>query len=736
MRRTLALIGAAGVAAAVAVALVVGLPATPAAAHAELISSEPASGEVLDSPPPQVALHFTEGVQIDDDAVTVFDSGGDELDLGDPIQSDGGATVTVDLPEIGDGAYVVTWRVTSSDSHPIHGAFTFRVGAAADEDEAEALMSRLVSEDGGDTLVGTVYGAVRFVAFAGLVLLVGGTAFVLVLWPAGRDDRRARRLVAVGWWAAVVATVLSFGLQGAYAAADTLAGALDPSLIGDVVGTRAGRVWLVRLALLVVVAIAGWRLLPRLRQRSTGTTPVASSVGAAANLGDAAGSQAATAGVDAGTETTSAASGVDAPGATDAGSPATAGVAGTAGAAGSAGSAGTGGTAGTEAGSPGIVGAPETDAGVDDPAAESSRAAAAASAGPLGRGVPAGRLPILSVWRHDPTRVLLVTTLGLALLATVSLAGHAGTGRLVPLALVVDVVHLAAVSFWLGGLALLLHVVLRLPASSAERAVGVSPSGPATVPAGLADGRLAEAEQVVRGFSTLAFAAVVAIAATGVIQGWRQTGTVDALFDTTYGRLLITKVALVAVMLAAAFFSRRWVKRRAVPVTGDAQAAGSPGAGVAVSGDDGTHDRGAVRALRRSVGVEVGVAVAVLGLTALLVNTVPGQDSIDQSFGEELHGADVLVRVDIDPASAGQTDVRIETLSHTGEPMEPEEVTASLTLTERDIGPMPLALEPAGPGRYRAADADIPFPGTWTLEVDVRVSEFEQDTVTAQVPVD
>ena len=45
-----------------------------------------------------------------------------------------------------------------------------------------------------------------------------------------------------------------------------------------------------------------------------------------------------------------------------------------------------------------------------------------------------------------------LAALGLALLVTVSLTGHAVSGDLVPLAFVTDVVHLGGVSVWLGGL--------------------------------------------------------------------------------------------------------------------------------------------------------------------------------------------------------------------------------------------------------------------------------------------
>jgi hypothetical protein len=58
-----------------------------------------------------------------------------------------------------------------------------------------------------------------------------------------------------------------------------------------------------------------------------------------------------------------------------------------------------------------------------------------------------------------------------------------------------------------------------------------------------------------------------------------------------------------------------------------------------------------------------------------------------------------------------------------------------LALPSRDLPPIPLELESQGAGVYVAKDADIPFPGRWTLSVDVRVNEFDQDSLTTEIPV-
>jgi copper transport protein len=136
------------------------------------------------------------------------------------------------------------------------------------------------------------------------------------------------------------------------------------------------------------------------------------------------------------------------------------------------------------------------------------------------------------------------------------------------------------------------------------------------------------------------------------------------------------------------------------------------------------------------VGAEVVIALVVLGVTALLVNTVPAQEAYDPTFKSDVHGAELLARVEVDPVKAGPTDIVIDTLDHGGNPLQPVDVTASLSLPGRDIGPLPIELKDGGNGHFEADDAEIPFPGAWELSIDVRLSEFEQETLTTTLPVD
>ncbi|MCW2822344.1 MAG: Copper resistance protein CopC [Marmoricola sp.] len=104
---------------------------TPASAHAELVRSTPANGARLDTPPPQIRLRFTESVNLIEGGMRLVGPGGATVTTAAPVSA--GHTVTWPMPEdLPAGSYVVTWRVISSDGHPVSGAFSFGVGAAAD----------------------------------------------------------------------------------------------------------------------------------------------------------------------------------------------------------------------------------------------------------------------------------------------------------------------------------------------------------------------------------------------------------------------------------------------------------------------------------------------------------------------------------------------------------------------------------------------------------------------------
>ena len=238
------------IAALSAAALVVA--ASPAAAHADLLETNPSPGEVLTKPPKVITLTFTEPVETTARSVRVY--GTDEQRVDDGEINVVGNTVRVPVPELDEGAYVVTWRVTSTDAHPIEGAFTFQVGTAGNASgrEVTGLAERLLASESGDQTVGVLWGATRWVVFASLALLIGVVAFGTLVFPAGRAARWTRRLAWAGWIGLAVATVLGLVLYGPYVAGLGLDQVFSSSLLNETLDQRLGQIWAIRLGLLLL----------------------------------------------------------------------------------------------------------------------------------------------------------------------------------------------------------------------------------------------------------------------------------------------------------------------------------------------------------------------------------------------------------------------------------------------------------------------------------------------------
>ncbi|MEU1407649.1 copper resistance protein CopC [Streptomyces sp. NPDC005728] len=342
----------------------------------------------------------------------------------------------------------------------------------------------------------------------------------------------------------------------------------------------------------------------------------------------------------------------------------------------------------------------------------------------------------LSRWRRRiPRRATLTTAavLSLALSLTWAAAEHASAGLQVPLAIASATLHLLAMAAWLGGLAALLLTLRR------------SSPDPAALPT-----------RAVTRFSRLAFASVTVLVATGVYQSWRGLGSWQALTDTTYGRVLLAKLAAVTLLLAAASRSRRWTTRLAASRPAPLHhLVPEPAGGPPLPPLPETpapslplpHHH-----LRRSVLAEMAVAVVVLVLTTLLTSTLPGRAAAGAAqsaapaagiptasvttlpFDIGTPGGHGRVQITLDPGRVGTNSLQAVVYGPDGGLSSVPELRITLTLPAQRIGPLDTKVTDRG--GYWAADAfHVPIPGTWTMKVTVRVSEVDQVTVSKPVRV-
>ena len=184
---------------AVVAACVLGT-AAPAGAHATLIATDPVEGSVLETAPEELVFVFDEPVSDVPDGVQVFDA------EGTPIESSAtarGQELAVELPgSVGEGTLVVSWRVLSSDGHPITGSLTFSIGAPSET------VAQPAAGEAGSLQAPWALSLVRFIGYVGLLLAAGLVAFTVLFLRAGVPvDRSRRRLVITARSAAALAVV-------------------------------------------------------------------------------------------------------------------------------------------------------------------------------------------------------------------------------------------------------------------------------------------------------------------------------------------------------------------------------------------------------------------------------------------------------------------------------------------------------------------------------------------------
>jgi len=220
-----------------------------ASAHAILDSSSPSTSTVVARAPGEIVLDFSEPVEERFAVVRLFEAGESdrEVDIDAPRRlSTDSSTVVASIPPIPNGLYVVVWRVTSSDGHPVSGAFPFEVGDTSSGRSSEALDRIIASLRGGSNLA-VPLGVARFLSYLGAVLLIGLT---VLHWRGGGLGRvstvRAMTMGAVGLVVGAIATLL---LQGAHSAGAGWSGILDGALVADAARTRVGLAMVARFAL-------------------------------------------------------------------------------------------------------------------------------------------------------------------------------------------------------------------------------------------------------------------------------------------------------------------------------------------------------------------------------------------------------------------------------------------------------------------------------------------------------
>jgi copper transport protein len=283
------------------------------------------------------------------------------------------------------------------------------------------------------------------------------------------------------------------------------------------------------------------------------------------------------------------------------------------------------------------------------------------------------------------TDLALLGVLGVAALATWPLTGHPTASPAAGVSVVVDTVHLAAMSVWLGGLVMLFAFLL--PRAD-ERELG------AILPI----------------WSRWAATAVGTLILAGAVQALIQVGSFKGLVDSTYGILILVKVGLAALVLGVAAYSRSLVRSKA--------AESSP------------------RSLRRPVFVELSIAAVVVGVAAVLVQVSPPRTAeaaqtaatSPTTVSQTLTNSTTSLQVDVLPATVGNNSIHLYAYTPDNKPLPVVEWTATAALPAKGIEPIRVPLLRITDS-HAIGDVALPAAGNWTFKFTLRTSDIDQSTL-------
>jgi copper transport protein len=308
---------------------------------------------------------------------------------------------------------------------------------------------------------------------------------------------------------------------------------------------------------------------------------------------------------------------------------------------------------------------------------------------------------LIALWLDRPERerrsIVELLSLAGALLAAGAvvfvpgLAGHAAQASPRALALFLDATHVATGALWIGGLVGLLVLGLSVPR----------------------DLRIAGMAVGVPRFSVVALVSVNLLIASGVGRAIVELPTVSSLWETSYGKTILVKVALLAatMLIAAVNLLRTTPHLRA---SAQRPELGAP----------------ATVLLRRLVSVEAVIVAAVIVAAAVLSSLAPPSKALAALGTVSAHVgpgpvASVVERngytlqVRVTPNRAAQQNLFSLALNREGRPVTGANVTATFAMLDMEMGQQAYDLKESRPGVYTHAAPALVMVGHWGITFDV-----------------
>jgi copper transport protein len=202
---------------------------------------------------------------------------------------------------------------------------------------------------------------------------------------------------------------------------------------------------------------------------------------------------------------------------------------------------------------------------------------------------------------------------------------------------------------------------------------------------------------------------------TGLVLAVVQVEAPAALLATAYGQLLLAKLALLVLlfMLAAA---NRWLLT-------DAVAAG---------------DTTAAQKLVRAIAAETLIVVLVFGVAAAWRFTPPPRAlaaAAAQPATTHIHTAQAMADLSVTPGRTGTVSVTAALMAGDFGPLEAKEVRFVFANPAAGIEPFDRPAIKAADYVWRAHGIVLPLPGTWTVRIDILITDYEMARLEGEIAI-
>lgn len=324
---------------------------------------------------------------------------------------------------------------------------------------------------------------------------------------------------------------------------------------------------------------------------------------------------------------------------------------------------------------------------------------------------------LLGVWfwmdrKKYVTRInqIPILALSLVLIGTTTMMGH-GAASEQPAAVVLDYIHGLVAAIWIGGIIFFAFALLptfsRLGEDKKEKMSLV----------------------MVPRFSMAFVIAVGVVIITGPTLMWLLESDVGMIVESTYGRLIMAKIAIAAAMVGlGGFFQFRIQKSGEKAVRSKAPS---------------VH-----RQLQGSLRIDAALGVILLGVVALLANgTLPAgeiqkveaQEAALYEFKTSEFSENARFDVEIVPFTSGSNSIFVKVSDLEGNAIyDSDELKIKVSNPQKNISPIDIPVEKieGGDGAQEfAGEATFGFSGSWQVEIEAHRTENANEVVLLQLLV-